>query len=62
VCDGVRTATQTEWTRPVSYVFQYMLVDTMRQYAMIAADGMFPLFRCARMLMAGGADAPSSWR
>jgi hypothetical protein len=22
-----------------------MLVDTMRQYAMIAADGMFPLFR-----------------
>lgn len=25
-------------------------------------NGMFPLFRCARMLMAGGADAPSSWR
>ena len=24
-------------------------------------DGMFPLFRCARMLMAGGADTPSSW-
>ena len=46
----------------MSYVFQYMLVDTMRQYAMIAADGMFPLFRCVPMLMAGGADTHSSWR
>jgi hypothetical protein len=25
-------------------------------------NGMFPLFRCTRMLMAGGADTPSSWR
>jgi hypothetical protein len=31
-------AIQTEWRRPVSYVFQSMLIDTMRQYAMVAAE------------------------
>jgi len=25
-------------------------------------NGMFPSFRCTRMLMAGGADTPSNWR
>jgi hypothetical protein len=33
-----------------------------QQAACEKLDGMFPLFRCARMLMAGGADTPSSWR
>ena len=37
-CDRVRMAIQTEWRRPVSYVFQSMLIDTMRQYAMVAAE------------------------
>jgi len=31
-------AIQSEWRRPVSYVFQSMLIDTMRQYAMVAAE------------------------
>jgi hypothetical protein len=31
-------AIETEWRRSVSYVFQSMLIDTMRQYAMVAAE------------------------